>query len=191
LGINPAYLFTKEWIVGVYAGLKWKELFNWPGKFDPTFTFDLQNLSQPGNGSEHDSVLIEYFASQTTIKYQLGGIGYGQLGFIIGNSRLRYLPLIKISRSWTAWSVEGYMYDGVYTNDFLYLHTQREYGMAMSWTIMRDEDRRVTIGPYFHWTNFKSLNLEGLWFHEFADPMLAEKYPRVWRTGITLSFEYY
>lgn len=191
LGVNPAFLFSKKWTIGIFAGLKLRELIGWPGRFNSTFSFDLQNNLQPENGSAHDSVLVSYYAEQTRIRDQLGGISAAQLGFVLGHSGSRYMPLVKIYRSFSAWSVEGYRYDGVYANDFLYLQTRREYGTALSWTLRRLENVRTTLGAYFSRTEFSTLNVEGLWLHEHVTPALASKYEHVWRAGLTISMEFF
>jgi hypothetical protein len=190
-GPNLAFPFSKKWTAGVFVGIKWSEFFNVIGKYDPEFSSDLNSSLQPNNGYEHDSVLVTYFAEQTGIRSQGGGATFMKVGLFFSYPK-RYLPLVKFFRAFTSESVEGYLYDGVSTNDFIYLTSSNNYGCSASWTVLKFKNSmRLNIAGWFMRSKLQSLNLEEVWLHEFVNEDFAAKYSHVWRAGITVGIEFY
>jgi hypothetical protein len=190
-GPNLAFLCSKKWTAGIYAGVKWSELLMMIGKFDTEFSNDLNASLQPNNGYAHDSVLTTYFAQQTAIRSQGGGSTILQAGLFFHYPK-RFLPLLKIYRAVTYNGVEAYLYDGVATNDFIYLGSKNNFGVSASWSVWQFKSAvRLNIAGYFMQGKLRSYNLEGLWLHEFVAPAFAEKYSKLWRAGITIGIEFY
>lgn len=190
-GPNLAYPFSRKLSAGVFVGVKWTELLQFIGKYDSDFSADMNASLQPGNGYAHDSVLVSYFAEQTGVRGQGAGASFLQLG-IYASWPKRYLPLVKIYRAQVTEGVEAYMYDGTYVRDFLYVTSNRAYGASASWTVFRVKNSsRINISSWFTWHKFQSMNLQGVWLHEFVNSAFNEKYRNVWRAGITVGVEFY
>lgn len=189
-GPNLAFPFSKKLTAGLYVGIKWSEFLTFIGKFDSDFSRDLNFHLEPNNGYEHDSVLTTYFAQQTGIRSQGGGTTIMQAGLFFAYPK-KYLPLVKVYRALTSEGVEAYHYDGVSTDDFIYLTSRNNYGISASWTVWKFKSIRINVASWFMRGRIESLNLEGLWLHEFVTPDFVAKYNHVWRAGVTVGIEFY
>lgn len=190
-GPNLAFLCSKKWTAGIYIGIKWSEFFTMLGRFDSDFSRNLNFHLEPNNGYEHDSVLTAYFAEQTGIRSQGGGSTIMQAGLFFHYPK-RFLPLLKVYRAVTYNSVEAYQYDGIATDDFIYLTSRDNYGVSASWTVWQfRKPVRLNIAGYYMNSKIQSYDLEGLWLHEFVRSDFVAQYDHLWRAGITVGIEFY
>lgn len=192
-GINLLRFAVKKGTIGVFVGYKFRE-YLWPCKYKSEFADDLRSSLVYDNGTVEDSVLWNYFGTQSGKGQQaLGGMGFYQWGLMLNYPKL-FCPFIKIYRSHNVELVEAYRYNGVYEDDWIYFSSHRYSGISCGWdvgSIFAGEKTGFLLSVYYERSEMKNFRLNDRLLRDYVTPDFLERNPYAWRAGIVISAGFY
>ncbi len=199
IGINIARFFTKKMHLGIYGTFKQRE-FVWPSSINSSFGAALNTNSNLQNLNSADSIMADYFISETNKKGSLGGAGRYQYGATF-YLPIRFFPFIKIYKGSTYELINTGEPVKTLTNDpdWIYFHYNTygaeltlfyDYGKKNNIT-EKKRDIPFAISLFCEKNTLQNSAVNDVKLRSFLNDSFYSRYNNDWRFGIKVGIEFW